>query len=224
MVLILINYILLVRNVNIVMVQRKLQASPTQTSSPNAPSSKAQACQPAAENLPVCLELLGTQAGPGEEERHRRAGEQGGNEQHRKGKRQIESKLESAVLAAKVYRSTKVQPAEGKQLHRLRACSQTRGFTLQVKPKKKLLCWVTGYSLVALEAQRALWGPAPTWREGKHTCDDECIITSPLHIHSWSHTQSRLTLVLNSVCECKRAKETWTCPWIRTWVLLVSLF
>lgn len=43
----------------------------TETGSPSPPSYRAQACQPAAENLPVCLELLGTQASPGEDERQR---------------------------------------------------------------------------------------------------------------------------------------------------------
>ena len=41
----------------------------------NPPSSTAQACQPAAENLPVCLVLLGTQVGPGEDERWRQVDE-----------------------------------------------------------------------------------------------------------------------------------------------------
>lgn len=76
------NYILLVRNVNIVMVgvlQRKHRHLPHRPVLPMLLYPKLKhASQPAAENLPVCLELLGTQAGPGEEERHRRAGEQVG--------------------------------------------------------------------------------------------------------------------------------------------------
>lgn len=49
-----------------------LVSDTTDTSSPSPSSSSAQACQPLAENLPVCLELLGTQAGPGEDERQRK--------------------------------------------------------------------------------------------------------------------------------------------------------
>lgn len=76
----------------------------TGTRSPNPRSSRPQACQPAAENLPVYLVLLGTQAGPGDDERQRKVDNRRvgggqcwkrGNKQHRKGNGQRrERKLE----------------------------------------------------------------------------------------------------------------------------------
>lgn len=129
----------------------------TGTPAPNPPSSRAQACQPAAENLPVCLELQGTQASPRVDERQRkvedrRVGYQLGGEQcwnrgkqkemsrdktHMKRERQSENEVLAAQLqtgySLRVYEAS-AQVGEKGELHWLCARSQPSGFTLQIKP------------------------------------------------------------------------------------------
>lgn len=137
---------------------------------------KAQACQPWAENLPVCLELLGTQASPGEDDRRgkvddRRVGRGGGqvggeqwwirgNKQHIKGngRRQThthigrERRLETEELVAQLVIAYEASAQGGKQLRRLSTCSQPAALSLQIKLKRSRLGYwlLTGWP----------WGPA----------------------------------------------------------------
>lgn len=96
-----------------------LVSDTTETSSPSPSSSSAQACQPVAENLPVCLELLGTQAGPGEDERQRKVDDRRlGDRWVEEGKQTTETRKwteirdtsglgsESEVLAAQLQKVT----------------------------------------------------------------------------------------------------------------------
>lgn len=78
-------------------------------------------------------------------------------------------KLGSGLLATQLQEGlSKVcfykASARKRELHQLRACSQP---VLISEDQKAPLMGFTGYSLVGLEDQRALLGPAPTWREGK---------------------------------------------------------
>ncbi len=123
-----------------------LVSDTTGTISPIPLSSRAQACQPAAQNLPVCLELLETQAGPGEDKRQRKVEDKrgGGTGGWRtvleKGKQTTETEKQTEIrhiwgdrgsqrVTAAQLREVAVylwslSPRARKELHQLRACSQ----------------------------------------------------------------------------------------------------
>ena len=63
--------------ISVTLVRSTLVCDTTGTHSLNPPSCRDQANQPTAKNLPVCLELLGTQASPGEDLRQRKVVKEG---------------------------------------------------------------------------------------------------------------------------------------------------
>lgn len=139
------------------------------------PPAELEACQPAAKNLPVCLELPGTQACPGGDERQRRKG---------RGDRRVEIKREKTqkrkwtemrggereggrgISCTAALGSIKLRHREGKQAP-LALCSQpTQWFNCRSRLKGN---WVMSYSLVGLEDQQALLSPAPKCQKGEST-------------------------------------------------------